>query len=185
LGRFRRTEEARNWQFWTLIFLSWMDNQCDVYLWRNKGERKISRELDESNVVYLRTIECRRFRPFALSERLLYSYIVLCCKLAEFFNCNILHFKFIPWTLLGVPRNHKLHVILYRETKYSQRKGKWSGQLESIIKWQQRMIHYSRPKYESRKTYKNNVFHVVHVDCIFHGIENFVDVGSSVKLHEE
>mmetsp|Transcript_21357 Transcript_21357/g.59400 ORF Transcript_21357/g.59400 Transcript_21357/m.59400 type:complete len:618 (+) Transcript_21357:2624-4477(+) len=69
-------------------------------------------------------------------------YIVLCCKLSELFNGNVLHFELIPGRLLLVPRDHELHVV------------------------------------------QNNVLHVVHVYCIFHGVQYFVDVGSSVKLHE-
>ena len=43
------------------------------------------------------------------------AYIVLGCKLSEFFNGNILNLKFIPGRLLGLPRDHELHVILIED----------------------------------------------------------------------
>ena len=50
------------------------------------------------------------------------TYIVLSRKFAEFFNCDVLHFKLVPGTLLYMTSDHKLHIILHCLKKFREKK---------------------------------------------------------------
>ena len=79
----------------------------NVKFWQIRNVRgTVGHRFNPSRRVGLSTLLC--------SDLACCTYIVLCCKLAEFFYGNVLHFKLIPGALLRMPSDHKLHIILRR-----------------------------------------------------------------------